>query len=84
MESAARTLVLFVPLMLSSSLPTIAQNIVLKGRVTDPQWNNLSVTLVAQDLVLHGQVVDPEGNSLQSAAGKGHGRNPGYRGGEIP
>jgi hypothetical protein len=41
--------------ILSFSLPTIAQALVLKGRVTDPQGNNLpgaSVQLVDHDRVL--------------------------------
>ena len=51
----AKTLGLFLMLILSFSLPTIAQALVLKGRVTDPRGNNLpgaSVQLVDHDRVL--------------------------------
>jgi hypothetical protein len=57
--AAARTLGLFLMLILSSSLPTIAQEIIVKGRVTDPQGNSLphaSVRLVDHDRVL-GQAI---------------------------
>jgi Carboxypeptidase regulatory-like domain len=52
---AARTLGLILMLMLSSPLPAIAQQIVLKGHVRDPQGNNLPRASV--QLVDHGRVV---------------------------
>jgi Carboxypeptidase regulatory-like domain len=50
----ARTLVLFL-MLLWSSLPTMAQEIVLRGRVTDPQGNSLPQATV--QLVDHDRVV---------------------------
>ncbi len=53
--ATARILWLFLMVILWLSLPAIAQEIILKGRVTDPQGNNLpdaSVQLVDHDRVL--------------------------------
>ena len=62
--ATARTLGLFLILILWSSLPMIAQEIVLKGRVTDPQGNNLphaSVQLVDHDRVLRQTISGSDG-----------------------
>jgi hypothetical protein len=53
--ATARIPGLLLMLILWSSLPTIAQEIVLKGRVTDPQGNNLPRATV--QLADHGRVV---------------------------
>jgi Carboxypeptidase regulatory-like domain len=55
---------LFVMLICWSSLPVIAQEIVLKGHVTDPQGNNLPLALV--QLVDHDRVV---GRSISGSDG---------------
>jgi hypothetical protein len=55
---------LFVMLIFWSSLPVIAQEIVLKGHVTDPQGNNLPLALV--QLVDHDRVV---GRSISGSDG---------------
>ncbi len=53
--AARRTLGLLLTLILSASLPLLAQEIVLKGRVIDPQGNNLPQASV--QLVDHGHVL---------------------------
>jgi len=63
--AGARILGLFLMLILWSSLPTIAQEIVLKGRVTDPQGTNLpqaSVQLVDHDRVLARATTGSDGS----------------------
>src|SRR5271156_6022416 len=50
-----RALVRFLLLILCSSLPAIAQEIVLKGRVIDPQGNSLPGATV--QLLDHGRVL---------------------------
>src|SRR5271170_6845306 len=51
----ARTLGLFFTLILSCSLPALAQEIVLKGRVIDPQGNDLPGASV--QVAGHGRVI---------------------------
>ena len=71
----ATILWLFWTAMLSSSLPAIAQEIILNGRITDPQGNNLpkaSVRVVDQGRVL-GQAISGSGGLFQlklSSAGQ--------------
>ncbi|MGA2648047.1 MAG: TonB-dependent receptor [Candidatus Sulfotelmatobacter sp.] len=63
--AGARILGLFLMLILWSSLPTIAQEVVLKGRVTDPQGTNLpqaSVQLVDHDRVLARATTGSDGS----------------------
>jgi hypothetical protein len=53
--AVAKTAILFVMLILWLGIPLLAQEIILKGRVTDPQGNNLpqaSVQLLDRDRVL--------------------------------
>jgi hypothetical protein len=73
--AAARTLGLFLTLILLSSLPAMAEEIVLRGRITDPQGNNLaraSVQVADHGRVL-GQAISGSDGSFQirlSSAGQ--------------
>jgi hypothetical protein len=89
--ATGRILGLLLMLVLSSSLPTIAQEIVVKGRVTDLQGNNLpqvSVRVVDQGRVL-GQAISGSDGSFQlklSSAGQFvvEVEAPGFRRAEQP
>lgn len=64
MGLSRRFLILFVSVLLLASLPLVAQEIVLKGRVSDPQGNALpeaSVQLQRRDQVVAQATSGPDG-----------------------
>jgi hypothetical protein len=70
----AKTLISFLMLAISLSLSVLGQEIVLKGRVTDPQGNalpNASIQLIGHNQVLAQAMSKPDGQFLMNVQSAG-------------